>query len=61
MSRRSYRGLMGLTAFGLYERDGRLVATIRTHHEFAALRLFEKHHIPTQGREIRPVEKEDSA
>lgn len=41
--RRSYRGLMGLPAYGLYDEAGALVATIRAATAFDARDLFRRH------------------
>jgi hypothetical protein len=40
MGRRSYTGLMSLPAWGLFDRDGKLVASIRAKTAFEAKLLF---------------------
>jgi hypothetical protein len=56
VSRRSYRGLMALPAWGLYEADGALVATIRAPGAPEAADLFEAHGFERgAGRRVRLV------
>jgi len=42
MNRRSYSGLMRLPAYGLYDRDGKLVATIRANSAEEARDIFKR-------------------
>jgi len=54
MNRRSYRGLMTLPAFGLYDTANRLVATIRAESAEAARDLFRRHGL--RGARVRRIE-----
>jgi hypothetical protein len=53
-ARRSYRGLIRLPAFGLYDEAGALVATIRAATATDARDLFRRHGL--SGARVRAVE-----
>jgi hypothetical protein len=56
--RRSYRGLMGLPAWGVYDSGNRLVATIRAASAYDARALFHRHGIQVADGRVRRVESE---
>jgi hypothetical protein len=43
VSRRSYSGLMSLPAWGLYDKNGKIVATVRTKTSGEAVGIFNEH------------------
>jgi hypothetical protein len=53
VSRRSYRYLASLPAFGLFAADGKLVATVRAEDAPAARDVFKAHGYSGDGMRVR--------
>ena len=51
----SYARLMSLPPWGLYDAEGKLIATIRAHTAMAARELFRAHGYALEGGRVRKV------